>query len=219
MVRTVLHAVWIGLTAIMVTRFDANTFFMRFFRDLARSKARRRLYGNKHALVPMLLGLDQPLMDVASSKTKDDEDAEKQMVSLTLEDLASFTGASSIEDDDEYDESNSSPLYLSIMGRIYDVTAGSNFYGPGGQYHSFVGKDATRAFATGCLKEECMVSTLDGLSEKELKEIDRWVELYETHDKYTFVGTLVEDVVDQILELEVDTIEQLEEEEEEVVLV
>eukprot|EP00957_Ditylum_brightwellii_P031990 2425604-Ditylum_brightwellii.AAC.1 len=113
-------------------------------------------------------------MDVAS-KTKDDEDAEKQMVSLTLEDLASFTSASSIEGDDEcdeYDESNSSPLYLSIMGRIYDVTAGSNFYGPGGQYHSFVGKDATRAFATGCLKEECMVSTLDGLSEKELKEID-----------------------------------------------
>ena len=35
---------------------------------------------------------------------------------------------------------------------------------------------------------------------KELKEIDRWVELYETHDKYKFVGHLVDDPVDDILE-------------------
>eukprot|EP00957_Ditylum_brightwellii_P151099 11505542-Ditylum_brightwellii.AAC.1 len=113
-------------------------------------------------------------MDIASSvqKTKDDEDAEDQMVSLTLEDLASFTGASmEDENDDEYDESSSSPLYLTIMGHIYNVTAGSKFYVPGEQYHSFVGRDATQTFITGCLKEECMVSNLDGLSEKELKEI------------------------------------------------
>jgi hypothetical protein len=35
---------------------------------------------------------------------------------------------------------------------------------------------------------------------KELKEIDRWVELYETHDKYTFVGHLVDNPVDDILD-------------------
>ena len=35
---------------------------------------------------------------------------------------------------------------------------------------------------------------------QELKEIDRWVELYETHDKYTFVGHLVDDPVNDILE-------------------
>lgn len=33
-----------------------------------------------------------------------------------------------------------------------------------------------------------------------MKEIDRWVELYETHDKYTFVGHLVDDPVNDILE-------------------
>ncbi len=33
-----------------------------------------------------------------------------------------------------------------------------------------------------------------------MKEIDRWVELYETHDKYTFVGYLVDDPVEEILE-------------------
>lgn len=33
-----------------------------------------------------------------------------------------------------------------------------------------------------------------------MKEIDRWLELYETHDKYTFVGHLVDDPVNEILE-------------------
>ena len=35
---------------------------------------------------------------------------------------------------------------------------------------------------------------------QEQKEIDRWLELYETHDKYTFVGHLIEDPVNEILE-------------------
>ena len=35
---------------------------------------------------------------------------------------------------------------------------------------------------------------------QELKEIDRWLELYETHDKYKFVGHLVDDPVNEILE-------------------
>ncbi len=33
-----------------------------------------------------------------------------------------------------------------------------------------------------------------------MKEIDRWLELYETHDKYTFVGHLVDDPVNDILQ-------------------
>ncbi len=33
-----------------------------------------------------------------------------------------------------------------------------------------------------------------------MKEIDRWLELYETHDKYTFVGHLVDDPVNEILQ-------------------
>lgn len=33
-----------------------------------------------------------------------------------------------------------------------------------------------------------------------MKEIDRWLELYETHDKYTFVGWLVDDPVNEVLD-------------------
>jgi len=40
MVRTVLHAVWICPTTLMMTRFNANNFFMRFFCSSTQSKAR-----------------------------------------------------------------------------------------------------------------------------------------------------------------------------------
>ena len=46
-------------------------------------------------------------------------------------------------------------------------------------------------------------------------EIDRWLELYETHDKYTFVGHLIEDPVNEILD-QIDEEDAADEEAEEV---
>lgn len=51
----------------------------------------------------------------------------------------------------KYDGSNpNTPIYLALNGTIYDVTAGRSMYGPGGSYHFFAGRDASRAFVTGC---------------------------------------------------------------------
>jgi predicted heme/steroid binding protein len=132
----------------------------------------------------MLLGREEFILN----KTDDDKFAEDALT-MTAEELASFNG----------ENEDGGPLYICISGRIYDVTAGSKFYGPEGHYHIFVGKDSTRAFATGCKQAECVSSSTEGLTEKEFKEIDRWLELYETHDKYTFVGFLVDDPVDMVL--------------------
>lgn len=30
-------------------------------------------------------------------------------------------------------------LYLSILGQVFDVTKGDQHYGPGGNYHAFIG--------------------------------------------------------------------------------
>ncbi|QIW98309.1 hypothetical protein AMS68_003827 [Peltaster fructicola] len=54
-----------------------------------------------------------------------------------------------------YDGSDpSKPIYVALNGTIYDVTAGARFYGPGGTYHVLAGKDAARAFVTGCFEDD-----------------------------------------------------------------
>ena len=54
------------------------------------------------------------------------------------------------------------PIYLALNGSIYDVSAGQKTYGPGGSYHFFAGRDAARAFITGCFQED-LTSDLRGV--------------------------------------------------------
>jgi predicted heme/steroid binding protein len=59
------------------------------------------------------------------------------------------------------------PIYLAINGTIYDVSISPSFYGPGGHYHHFVGRDATRAWLTECWDEPAQLTwRLDGLLEQ-----------------------------------------------------
>ena len=46
------------------------------------------------------------------------------------------------------------PIYVGLNGSIYDVSASRTTYGPGGSYGFFAGKDAARAFLTGCFDED-----------------------------------------------------------------
>ncbi|KAF1833118.1 hypothetical protein BDW02DRAFT_570425 [Decorospora gaudefroyi] len=46
------------------------------------------------------------------------------------------------------------PIYLALNGTIYDVSISPKTYGPGGSYHFFAGKDAARAFLTGCFADD-----------------------------------------------------------------
>jgi predicted heme/steroid binding protein len=55
----------------------------------------------------------------------------------------------------KYDGSDpTKPIYLALNGTIYDVSASPQTYGPGGSYHFFAGRDAARAFLTGCFAED-----------------------------------------------------------------
>lgn len=56
------------------------------------------------------------------------------------------------------------PIYLSINRTIFDVSASPHTYGPGGSYHVFAGRDATRAFITGCFADDT-TSDLRGAEE------------------------------------------------------
>ncbi|RAL16924.1 putative heme/steroid binding domain protein [Aspergillus homomorphus CBS 101889] len=56
------------------------------------------------------------------------------------------------------------PLYVSVNGTIFDVSANPMVYGPGGHYNFFAGRDATRAFVTGCFQED-LTHDLTGVEE------------------------------------------------------
>jgi hypothetical protein len=55
-------------------------------------------------------------------------------------------------------------VYLAINGTIYDVTNGMHMYGKGGSYNAFAGRDASRAFVSGCFKED-LTPDIRGLEE------------------------------------------------------
>ncbi|KAL4873816.1 hypothetical protein BDV12DRAFT_159665 [Aspergillus spectabilis] len=64
-----------------------------------------------------------------------------------------------------YDGTNPDlPIYLAVNGTIFDVSANPHMYGPGGGYHFFSGRDATRAFVTGCFAED-ITDDLTGVEE------------------------------------------------------
>ncbi|GEQ67070.1 hypothetical protein JCM33374_g733 [Metschnikowia sp. JCM 33374] len=87
------------------------------------------------------------------------------------------------------------PIYIAIDGRVYDVTASRHIYGPQGPYSFFSGKDASRAFVTGCFrKADEFTYDLRGLDPEEAKaDIQSWQDYFEKSSKYWCVGTVIHD--------------------------
>ncbi|KAL2006826.1 hypothetical protein VTN00DRAFT_9494 [Thermoascus crustaceus] len=113
------------------------------------------------------------------------------------------------------------PIYLAVNGSIFDVSANPMMYGPGGSYNFFTGRDATRAFVTGCFQED-LTPDLDGVEEmyipvddeedaklsgrerkirreRETREaramvraqVQHWENFFRNHKKYFEVGKVV----------------------------
>lgn len=79
-------------------------------------------------------------------------------------------------------------------GDVYDVTLGGGWYGKGGSYHHFAGKDAARAYVTGCFQDHLTHDTR-GLSEEQLKGIAHWKKFYDRHHKYHKIGRVLHDPI------------------------
>jgi len=90
----------------------------------------------------------------------------------------------------EYDGSDSTkPLLVAIRGQVYDVTRGRDFYGPGGPYAMFAGKDCTRALAKMAFDEELFTADIAGLEADELEKLEEWIEMFE--GKYRRIGRVL----------------------------
>lgn len=90
----------------------------------------------------------------------------------------------------QYDGSDpATPLLIGIRGEVYDVTRGRSFYGPGGPYGMFAGKDCTRALAKVSFDEELFTGDIEGLDRDELDKLEEWIEMFE--GKYRRIGRLL----------------------------
>lgn len=95
-----------------------------------------------------------------------------------------------------YNGENNMPVYLAVRGKVFDVTTGKNFYGPGGPYENFAGRDASRGLACGSFDEDMLtkdlqgpLDSLQGLGEEELQALQDWEDRFD--GKYLVIGELV----------------------------
>ena len=80
-------------------------------------------------------------------------------------------------------------LLLVIVGDVYDVSAGREFYASGGGYEGFVFQDVSRAFLTADFENNA-TDELDDLLPGQCLGIEHWQGFYRDHAKYSFVGRL-----------------------------
>ncbi|KAJ1664043.1 hypothetical protein IW140_004342 [Coemansia sp. RSA 1813] len=102
----------------------------------------------------------------------------------TLKELSKYNG-----------EDESKPILLGINYNVYDVTPGAKFYGKGGSYSLFAGRDCTHNFAIGSVNKDDLPAIdsdpvdLQTYTEDQQKAAQNWQE--RLSQKYKAVGKLV----------------------------
>jgi len=86
------------------------------------------------------------------------------------------------------------PIYVCVLGRVYNLSAKPQFYGPGGAYAAFAGHDASRCLAKMSLSADDLDKNITDLTKEELTTLHEWRDRYEK--SYPVVG-LCEDITGQ----------------------
>lgn len=97
---------------------------------------------------------------------------------ITLQELAKWNGMDPQR-----------PLLLAVRGKVFDVSKGSSFYGPGKPYSVYAGKEISRALGKMSLEDKECNDDLEGLTAKEIETLQQWEEKF--CNKYPIVGTVI----------------------------
>ncbi|XP_064608191.1 membrane-associated progesterone receptor component 1-like [Liolophura sinensis] len=93
----------------------------------------------------------------------------------------------------EYDgKGKDGRLLIAVNNKVFDVTRGKRFYGPGGPYGVFAGRDASRGLATFSLSEEAIKDEFDDLSDlntMQMESVREWEMQF--LEKYEYIGKLL----------------------------
>ncbi|XP_046747917.1 membrane-associated progesterone receptor component 1 [Diprion similis] len=81
-------------------------------------------------------------------------------------------------------------ILMAVNGSVYDVTRGRRFYGPGGPYAAFAGRDASRGLATfSVVPGTDKYDDLSDFTSVEMDSVREWEEQFK--EKYEYVGRLL----------------------------
>lgn len=81
-------------------------------------------------------------------------------------------------------------VLVAVNGKVFDVTKGKRYYGPGGPYAAFAGRDASRAlaiFSVDAIKDD--YDDLSDLNTMQMESVREW-EL-QFNERYEYVGRLL----------------------------
>ncbi|PSN48647.1 Membrane-associated progesterone receptor component 2 [Blattella germanica] len=80
-------------------------------------------------------------------------------------------------------------ILVAVNGNVFDVTKGKRFYGPGGPYSAFGGRDASRGLATFSIGTKDEYDDLSDLNTMEMDSVREWEMQFK--EKYDYVGRLL----------------------------
>ncbi|XP_037070093.1 LOW QUALITY PROTEIN: membrane-associated progesterone receptor component 1-like [Pollicipes pollicipes] len=98
---------------------------------------------------------------------------------FTLEQLKFYCG----------DERCDGRVLVAVNYKVFDVTKGKRFYGPGGPYAAFAGKDASRGLATFSVEGGDNHDDLSDLTPMQMESVREWEAQFT--DRYVYVGKLL----------------------------
>ena len=128
-------------------------------------------------------------MNGSSKKTEEEDEVEAPapMRNFTTKQLRHFDGGTNENSDEP------KPVYLSVGGTVFDVSKGRDFYGPGGAYEVFAGRECGVALATMSFDETKLDDVLacETLGVGETAELANWLEKFEHYRCYPVKGRLV----------------------------
>jgi len=128
-----------------------------------------------------------------SSNSKQAEEEEEEdpepLRNFTIKQLRHFNGT----DDKDTDEPK--PVYVSVRGTVFDVSKGRDFYGPGGPYEMFAGRECGAALATMSFDESLLddLSACENLGMGDKSELENWLEKFEHYRCYPIMGRFLPD--------------------------
>lgn len=123
-----------------------------------------------------------------ASPQKEEEEKEPPR-NFTSQQLRFFDGTP-----DPTNHNQLKPVYLSVAGTVFDVSdGGRDFYGPGGPYEAFAGRECGIALAKFAFDDTYLDVPVDrsALNAGERMELDQWLDKFQYYRHYPVVGKLV----------------------------